>query len=263
MMSELVLEQVSVRLGGRVIVDDLSFTARAGEVTAIIGPNGSGKSTTMKGLSGETRYQGRARLNGREINQTPAVEMASYRAVLPQHGTITFPMTVSEVVSLGFHARRREPALIGEALARVGLDGFGGRFFETLSGGEQQRTQLARVLVQIWEPVRGGKPCWLFLDEPVSSLDIHHQIQIMDLAHAYARAGGGVLAVMHDLNLTAMYADQVVALRGGQCLAAGPARETLTGPILSAVYGCPLAVNEAPRDDTPFILPHLARSSGA
>ncbi|NBN62156.1 heme ABC transporter ATP-binding protein [Pannonibacter tanglangensis] len=260
-MSDLVLDGFSVTLAGRRIVEDVSLCARAGELTAIIGPNGSGKSTLMKGLSGEHRYAGSARLNGHEIAGLAPAVLARQRAVLPQHSVITFPMTVTEVVGLGFHARRPQPELIGAALERVGLSGFGGRLHETLSGGEQQRAQLARVLVQIWEPVNDGAPCWLFLDEPVSSLDIHHQILIMDLARAYARAGGGVLAVMHDLNLTAMYADRVIALRCGRCAACGPTADTLTGPVLSGVYGCRLAVNETPADGTPFILPHLARGA--
>ena len=114
-----------------------------------------------------------------------------------------------------------DPDVPHQALRAVGLPGFEHRFYQDLSGGEQQRVQLARVLAQIWKPVRGGQPCWLFLDEPVASLDIGHQLGIMSLARDFARRGGGVVAVMHDLNLTAMFADKVAIMKEGAFIAAG------------------------------------------
>ena len=99
------------------------------------------------------------------------------------------------------------------ALARVDLAGFEGRMYQELSGGEQQRVQLARVLCQVWTPVAEGRARYLFLDEPVSSLDIGHQLSVMRLARDFAARGGGVVAVMHDLNLTSMFADQVVMMQ--------------------------------------------------
>ena len=142
-------------------------------------------------------------------------QAASMRAVLPQATALSFPFTVREIVRLGLIGGR-SGALPGEderlpdrALARVDLDGFAGRFYQELSGGEQQRVQLARVLCQVWAPVLDGRPRYLFLDEPVSSLDIKHQLMIMNIARDFAKRGGGVVAILHDLNLTAMYADRV------------------------------------------------------
>src|SRR5690606_25644727 len=129
-----------------------------------------------------------------------------------------------------------------EALAAVDLDGFGGRFYGELSGGEQQRVQLARVLCQVWVPVLDGVPRYLFLDEPVSSLDIKHQLMIMDVARAYANAGGGVIAVLHDLNLTAIHADQVVALRDGAVMARGTPAAVIKDEVLAQVFDAPLRV---------------------
>jgi iron complex transport system ATP-binding protein len=149
-----------------------------------------------------------------------------------------------------------------EALARVGLAGFEGRFYQELSGGEQQRAQLARVLCQVWDPVDADGPRWLFLDEPVASLDIGHQLEVMDLVADYARAGGGVVAVMHDLNLTAIYADRVILLAAGQCLAAGPPAAVMTDEILGGAYGCALRVNAAPPAPATYLLPHMARRAG-
>ena len=103
-----------------------------------------------------------------------------------------------------------------------------------------------------------GIPRWLLLDEPVSSLDIAHQLDVMDIAARYARDGGGVLTVMHDLNLTALYADQVIVLSEGRVLAAGPTAEVLTDVNLSAAYGCKLRVNTPPSTALTYVLPHSA-----
>ena len=117
---------------------------------------------------------------------------------------------------------------------------------------------LARVLAQVWEPVADGQPRWLFLDEPVSSLDIGHQLQVMDRARDFARQGGGVIAVMHDLNLTALYADQVIVLAEGRAIATGSPTTVLTDDILSRAYGCQLRVSAPPPVGVPYILPHAA-----
>jgi iron complex transport system ATP-binding protein len=115
--------------------------------------------------------------------------------------------------------------------------------------------QLARVLCQVWEPVVDGVPRYLFLDEPVSSLDIKHQLMIMDVARRFARSGGGVIAVLHDLNLTALYADAITALREGRVVASGRPEAVLTDRVLEAVFDVPLRVGMAPRAGTPFVLP--------
>jgi iron complex transport system ATP-binding protein len=211
---------VSVWIGSRRIVEGAAFTAAPCEITAIVGPNGSGKTTFLRALSGDLPYQGSIKLNRHEVARTRPREAAGQRAVLPQSNGLAFPFTVREVVRLGLMGGR-SGALAGEAerlperaLARVDLDGFGGRFYQELSGGEQQRVQLARVLCQVWAPVLEGKPRYLFLDEPVSSLDIKHQLVIMDIARDYAKRGGGVVAILHDLNLTAMYADHAHVMEG-------------------------------------------------
>lgn len=145
-----------------------------------------------------------------------------------------------------------------QALARVGLAHYADRLFQDLSGGEAQRVMLARVLAQVWAPVEDGAPRWLLLDEPVSSLDIAHQLQVMEIARDFARGGGGVLAVMHDLNLTALFADRIAVLAEGQLVAFGTPAEVLTDDTLSRAYGCALRVSAPPPADIPFVLPHAA-----
>lgn len=258
------IRNLSVTLGHREVLRAVDVTARPGALTAIVGPNGSGKTTLLRAATGDIDYRGHARLNGTEIAGAAPWRMAAMRAVLAQATTLSFPFTAAEVVRLGQSAGigAGGPDRSLAALARVGLSGYGGRLYQELSGGEQQRVHLARVLTQVWEPLAHGAPRWLFLDEPVSSLDIGHQLQIMRLARAFADAGGGVVAVMHDLNLTAMFADAVALLAEGRVVAAGAPAEVLTDAHLSKAYGCALRVGVAPMD-APFVLPQAAGARAA
>lgn len=255
---------ISVSIGGRKIIADVGFEVRPGELAAIVGPNGSGKTTLLKALSSELSYSGRVTLNGRDLASMKPWEAASLRAVLPQSTALSFPFTVREIVRLGLTGGRSgapagEDARLPErALARVDLDGFAGRFYQELSGGEQQRVQLARVLCQVWAPVLDGKPRYLFLDEPVSSLDIKHQLIIMDLARDFAERGGGVVAILHDLNLTAMYADRVFVMHRGRLAAAGSPQDVLEDDLISRVFECKLKVGVLPPAGKPFVLPQSA-----
>lgn len=250
--------KLSVAIGGNTIVSDVEFSARAGSVTVIIGPNGSGKTTLLKALSGDLRYSGSILLNGREISAMRPAEQAARRAVLPQATMLSFPFTVHEIVVLGISggiAGRPDASLVDQALARVDLAGFAGRYYQELSGGEQQRVQFARVLCQVWLPVLEGRPRWLLLDEPVSSLDIRHQLALLDIARHYAASGGGVIAILHDLNLAAIYGDVVIAMRDGRIQANGTPSQVISSSLLEQVFDCRLAVGEAPPSGIPFVLP--------
>ncbi|WP_290893988.1 heme ABC transporter ATP-binding protein [Hoeflea sp.] len=255
-------ENLTVRYGHHTVLRDIDFQARAGCISVIAGPNGSGKTTLLKALCGDLPHAGTIRLNGHDISGLKPHQMAARRGVLAQETMLSFPFTVAEVVRIGISARSGPPAdrassdlRVTEALAAVDLACFAGRFYQELSGGERQRVQLARVLCQIWEPVDDAGPCWLFLDEPVSSLDIRHQIGVMELAADYARRGGGVIAVMHDLNLTAMFADRVTLLSSGNVVAAGTPDMVMSDAALSETFGCRLRVGVKPSNGL-FILPH-------
>ncbi|MEM9576552.1 MAG: heme ABC transporter ATP-binding protein [Pseudomonadota bacterium] len=254
---------ISVALGPSVILDQMTFRAAPGRLTAIVGPNGSGKTTLLRALTADIPYRGRITLNGTDITVLKPWELAEMRAVLPQASTLAFPFTVLEVVQIGLHRSGTGDAydVPMRALAQVGMAQYAHRYYQELSGGEQQRVQLARVLSQVWQPCPRGSTRWLFLDEPVSALDIAHQLQVMQIAKDFAAAGGGVVAVMHDLNLTAMFADQVTVLSDGKTAASGPPAEVITDDVLSRAYGCTLRVGHAPPPGTPFLLPHAARAA--
>ncbi|MFV0367232.1 MAG: heme ABC transporter ATP-binding protein [Hyphomicrobiaceae bacterium] len=243
---------------------NVDFVASAGEVTMIVGPNGSGKTTQMRALTGDLPFQGQISLTGSALQSLSPAVLAGRRAVLAQDNALAFPFTVSEVVGMGALSSATPPidrhdraTRITEALAKVDLAGFAGRYTQQLSGGERQRVHLARILCQIWEPVGKDGPRWLLLDEPVSSLDISHQLTIMEIARDYARRGGGVIAVMHDLNLTTMYSDRVIVLASGAVTASGPPAIVLNDELLSRVYGCSLRVGVAPTSGH-FVLPQSA-----
>ncbi|WP_048647963.1 heme ABC transporter ATP-binding protein [Nitratireductor soli] len=255
---------LAVRIGRRAILSDVHLTAQPGQVTAIVGPNGSGKTTLLKALAGDLAFTGDIRINGVALTAMKPWQAAVHRAVLPQSTALSFPYTVREIVKLGLMsgrsgARDDETAQLPErALARVDLAGFAGRFYQELSGGEQQRVQLARVLCQVWRPVLDGRPRYLLLDEPVSSLDIKHQLIIMNIAAEFAAAGGGVIAILHDLNLTARFADHVAMMHHGSLVAAGPVAEVLTDNLVSDVFECRIRVSALPAGGMPFVLPQSA-----
>ncbi len=250
-------ENISVRIGSKEILKGVDFKAEPGQVTAIIGPNGSGKSTLLKALSGEIQSSGRITLNGHDITALKPWELAAIRGVLPQSTTVAFPFTVHEVVRLGLAngLAAKDDTLPSRALMQVDLGGFETRSYQNLSGGEQQRVQLARVLTQVWDTKDQDQPRWLLLDEPVTSLDIAHQFIVLRIARDFAVKGGGVVVVMHDLNLTALFADSVCILSEGKVWSSGTVSDVLNNETMQQVYGIDLPINTVPAGGMPFFLP--------
>ncbi|MFC5583581.1 heme ABC transporter ATP-binding protein [Nitratireductor kimnyeongensis] len=259
------IDNLSVWLGRTQVVRNVSLSVKPGAVTAIVGPNGSGKTTLLRAVSGDLPFRGDVRINGETLQDMQPWHAAAHRAVLPQASSLSFPYTVREVVKLGLLGGRsgaspaEEKRLPEKALERVDLAGFAGRFYQELSGGEQQRVQLARVLCQVWKPVLDGQPRYLLLDEPVSSLDIKHQLIIMGIAEQFAASGGGVLAVLHDLNLTARFADQVAMMHRGTLVASGAPNEVFNDELVSDVFDCRIQVGVPPAENRPYVLPQSAQ----
>jgi iron complex transport system ATP-binding protein len=250
------LANVTVRLAGRTVLRDVTLSVRPGELFAICGANGAGKSTLLKAALGEVPVSGSIRLNGCDSLRAKPGTLAPIRAVLPQDCEVAFGFALGEIVRMGreagdFAARTDVDSM---ALCSVGLEGREGDDIRSLSGGERQRAHLARALAQVWEPVGPSGPRWLMLDEPVSSLDLGHQLQVMRLARRFADAGGGVIAIMHDLNLSAMFADRMAFLINGRTSAIGSPAEVMRQELLEAAYGCRIALNRLPTAG-PWLLP--------
>jgi len=248
-------ESVSLTIGGKAILAPSDLAIGPGRVTVLVGPNGAGKSTLLKILAGEMRADsGRVTIDGIEIASLTARALARARAVLPQSGAIAFDFTADEVVRIGLAPgvpRAAANEIVRRALAAVGLAGRAGQLGPTLSGGEQQRVQLARVLAQLWSS--GGRSPYLLLDEPTASLDLAHQLLVLQAAREHAESGGGVLAILHDLNLAAMAADRIVVLCRGRIVADGPPAAVITAAMLREVYGVSLGVEE--RNGRVLVLP--------
>ncbi len=234
---------LTVSVGAKALLRDVNFCCHPGELTVIIGPNGAGKSTLLKCLTGEMMpAAGMTMLDGVPISSCSSVELASRRAVLPQSSQLGFPFSVEEVVMLGLvsgtHGLRAEQmrSRVLQALERVGLASYMHRYYQELSGGEKQRVHLARVLCQVWEPNPNGRANYLFLDEPTASLDLKHQIDVLETGRDYANKGGGVIAVLHDIDLACVYADKIFVLNHGSLVTHGTPGDVVTTDLLRSVY---------------------------
>lgn len=241
-------KNIGVAVGAKKILDDVSIEINPGEMVALLGANGAGKSTLLKAMCGDLKLTtGEILLDNRPLRDWDYHELARKRAVLAQHTTLAFPFTAREVALLGRnpHIRgsesKRDLEIVGDALKSVEAEQLAGQSFPTLSGGEQQRVQLARVLAQIWE-IPEDSARYLFLDEPTSSLDLSHQHLTLQLARRFARENTGVLVVLHDLNLAAGYADRICLMKGGKIYRNGTPSEILTVPNIKTVFDFDAAI---------------------
>lgn len=259
-----VAEGVHLARHGRTVLQGVSLAVRPGEVVALVGPNGAGKSTLLRSLAAELRPQhGRCRLDGLDIHRTAADTLARRRAVLPQDASTDFPLMVEDVVALARAPWRRRATLerncraVTEAVAAVGAGALMRRDYRDLSGGERQRVQLARVLAQIWDVHWDGEPRYLLLDEPTASLDVGHQQLLLTVVRRVLPKGIGVLAVLHDLNLAAAFADRVCLLAGGRVLMEGTPADVIRAEHVNPAYAARLDVRPDPLTGRPLVLPGL------
>jgi iron complex transport system ATP-binding protein len=261
---------LSFHAGARALVSDATLDLTPGSTTILIGPNGAGKSTLLKLMTGEAKAsRGQVTIDGENLHAIPAWRLACQRAVMAQHARLVFPFSVYEVASLGVDgigralSRQRCEALVGECLAAAGVLDLAGRRYQTLSGGEQQRVQFARVLCQIEAGRSVASRQALFLDEPIASLDLCHQLALLDMARAIAARGVAVLIVLHDLNLAVTYADHLVVMDQGAIIAQGAPAKTLDDALLRQVFKVNLSLSRAPSPGLPFLLPQQHRLTPA
>jgi iron complex transport system ATP-binding protein len=239
------VERVTVELGGRPVVDGVSFTVEQGEWVTLIGPNGAGKSTLVRAIAGLVAHGGTISLDGQSIRKLGRREVARRVAVVPQVPLMPNGMAIREYVLLGrtpyvsYAGRegRRDHAAVEQALARLDLVPLADRELGTLSGGERQRAVLARALAQ--------EAPLLLLDEPTTALDAGRQQEALELIDALRLdAGLTVLATMHDLTLAGQYAPRLLLLSGGRIVAQGDPSEVLTEPLVAEHYGAKVRVIE-------------------
>jgi iron complex transport system ATP-binding protein len=234
---------ITFRVGAKTLLSGVSARFGPGRLHLVIGPNGAGKSTLIKVLARLLRpHEGRVEYEGADVRHAGEAELAKRRAVLSQAVEVAFPLTAREVVMMGRHPHfgsrpgAADEQVVDELMGFFDVSEFAERDYQTLSGGERQRVNFARVLSQLWRP---GPSCrYLFLDEPLTFLDIRHQIEFMKKVRAFADAADVVtVGVVHDLNLAARFADQLVLLDRGRVVASGAPADVLTRERIREVFG--------------------------
>ncbi|RZQ63829.1 ABC transporter ATP-binding protein [Amycolatopsis suaedae] len=249
---DLRLDRLTVELGGRRILRELSLDVPSGRVVGLVGPNGSGKSTALRCVYRALRPAGGAVwLGDTELSALRLRDAARSVAAVAQENGSGLDFTVAEMVALGRtpHLRGNQPLgerdreLCADAMARMDVAHLAGRGVLTLSGGERQRVLVARALAQ--------EPSVLVLDEPTNHLDVHHQLGLLGLLR---RTGLTVLVVLHDLNLAAAACDRLGVLSGGALVTVGSPREVLTTDLVREVFGVAASVVEHPETGVPQLL---------
>lgn len=255
MAEHFIAERLCYSVAGRSVIDNVSLTLAKGELVALIGPNGAGKSTLLRLLTGFLKpATGRCLLDGKKLNDWNTQTLSRHRAVMRQQTQLGFDWQVEAVIAMGRSpwTQRPEPALIAQVMEMTGCTPLAGRQYAALSGGEQQRVQLARALAQLW---RDGAPRgWLFLDEPTSALDLFHQQHLLRMLKRLAAAGDlHVCIVLHDLNLAALWADRIVLLHNGSIVSQGTPDTVLQADDLMRWYGAQVHVGRHPANASPQV----------
>lgn len=251
----LAIEHASFSIDGKSILDDVSFALEPGKLNALIGPNGAGKSTLLRVILGfEPAAKARISFEDGDFHALPRKTRARIAALVEQSVATDQPIAVHDVVMLGrlphqglwsADTQTEDEAIVAAALARTGMADFSARHYPTLSGGEQQRVQIARALAQ--------QPRLLLLDEPTNHLDLSAQIAVMEILRTLADDGLTILVTMHDLNLTAAWFDNIIALDRGRVVGEGPPETVIDTAFLSNVYGVAATIVPNPASGRPMI----------
>ncbi|OMI40934.1 ABC transporter ATP-binding protein [Streptomyces sparsogenes] len=248
----------------RTVVDDLDLEIPHGKVTVIVGPNACGKSTLLRALGRLLRpRRGAVLLDGTELSRLPTKRIAQAIGLLPQTPVPPEGITVADLVSRGRQPHQKwwqqwseaDERAVGEAMERTGTAELADRPVDELSGGQRQRVWIAMALAQDTD--------LLLLDEPTTYLDIAHQVEVLDLVRQLNHdRGRTVVAVLHDLNQAARYADHLIAMRGGRIVAQGAPGDIVTAELVREVFGLASVVVPDPVTGDPLVVPGAPRRSG-
>lgn len=262
--ARLAAEAVSLGYDGASIITQLTTHIPDGAFTVIIGPNACGKSTLLRGLARLLRPSaGTIVLDGADISRRSPKEVARWLGLLPQSASAPEGITVADLVARGRYPHLglwrqwtdADEVAVREAMAETGISALSSRRVDELSGGQRQRVWVAMVLAQQTD--------LLLLDEPTTFLDIAHQVELMELFAALNRRGRTIVAVLHDLNHAARYADHIIAMRDGRIVAEGPPAEVITAERVEEVFDLPNVVIADPVTRGPLVVPLGARHAPA
>jgi iron complex transport system ATP-binding protein len=259
-----VLDKVAVGCTGlscgyrdRPVLSDVNFECPTGSVTVLLGPNGSGKSTLLRTITGELpALAGAARLLGDDLNSLSVRDVARRVALVPQEEKQQFEFSVAELVTMGrlpyadsVFDTEDDRRAADEAIRSVKCEDLRDRSVLQLSGGELQRVLVARAFAQ--------QPKILLMDEPTSHLDVQHALELVELLRGFARAGGTVVAAIHDLNLASLLGDQAILIGGGKATAPGPVHDILSSPKLDETFA--VSFRRIESDGRLILVPSLDR----
>lgn len=236
-------KNISLNINENQILDKVSFNVECGKFVAVLGPNGAGKSSLLKCVTGNlNNFLGEVKIEGKDITSYSEKELAKKRAVLSQSLEIAFPFSVSEIVMMGRNPHidgregRRDAEIVENCLKMVAMEEFVTRQFNSLSGGEKQRVLLAKTLAQL-EDGGSQKGKYMFLDEPTSALDLKQQSLTLNLVKDLViNRNIGVMAILHDINLAAKYADEIILLKDGKVIKSGETKKVLNKKNLEDLF---------------------------
>lgn len=253
-------EGVYYRIGKKLILNNVNAEFLPGEFNMILGPNGSGKSSFLKIFSGEMNAtEGTVFYHDENIHSIKKEQLAKYRAVMSQQPELSFPLTVEEVVMMGryphfnFNPGKKDEQICYEVIERMNLQSFKDRNYLTLSGGEKQRVHYARVLAQVWEkPDHGFR--YLFLDEPLASLDINYQQEFLQIAKEFTKEHTVLISVIHDINLAIQFGDKLFFFKEGELVSHGKPADIISEELLYNIFDVQTTIISNPHTLQPLVL---------
>jgi len=252
------VKNITYQIGKKELVKELSFEVKSGELLAVLGANGAGKSTLMKLLCREiSPNYGDIMLGGQYLKKYSLPELARRRAVLSQQNTISISFIVNELVMMGRYPHfehqpgAKDYEIVKQVMEETGITHLSARDYNTLSGGEQQRVQLSRVLAQIYD----CPDACLFLDEPTNGLDLLYQQQVMELARRLADRGYCVICILHDINFASRFADQILMLKDGRKVAIGTPLEVINCENIHETFSINVKLMACEGYNCPLVIP--------